>query len=93
MKHAITALLIALLLTGCSTTEEKEARADQERLREQRVLTVAKNLVADGKAADIEAAKPIAEEIVTREIAEQKAVDHENAREANFFNESDKRAE
>jgi hypothetical protein len=87
--------LIALVtLCGCSSFKEQHTSANPEvRYREQRVEIVAQGLVKDGKAKDMDEAKPLAEVIVDREIADQKAAGRDNEREANFFKESDKRAE
>lgn len=93
MKHVIFPIL-ALILFGCSSVKDDSYEAElKARYREQRIETVARNLIKEGKAADMAEAKPLAEKIVKRELLEQKDADHDNEREANFFKEGDKRAE
>jgi hypothetical protein len=93
MKKLIP-LIVLVTLSGCSSFKEQHTSANPEiRYREQRVEIVAQNLVKDGKAKNTEDAKPLAETIVDREIADQKAAGRENEHDANFFKESDKRAE
>jgi hypothetical protein len=86
--------LLSLVLCGCSSFHDDSYEAElKARYRAQRVETVAKSLISEGKAADMTEAKPLAEKIVAREITEQKDADHDNEHEANFFKEGDKRAE
>jgi hypothetical protein len=86
--------ILALALCGCSSFKEQSTESNPDtRYKEQRIEIVAKNLIKEGKAASMAEAKPLAETIVNREIAEQKSAGRENERTSNFFNEGDKRAE
>lgn len=87
-------LLLALTLCGCSSFKEQSTPSNPAILyKAQRVEIVAKSLIKDGKASNMAEAKPLAEAIVDREIADQKAAGRENEHSANFFKEGDKRAE
>ena len=65
--------------------EPETATNPQVRFKEQRIETVAKDLVKEGKAKTIEEARPLAEKIVDREIADQKAASRENEEESHLY--------
>ncbi|HNX03989.1 MAG TPA: hypothetical protein PKI32_00720 [Opitutales bacterium] len=89
-KTALRSILAATLLlsAGCAAFQERHTEANpQMRFMEQRVETVAKQLVRDGKAATYEEALPLAREIVAKEQADQKAAARDNERGKDYFRE------
>jgi hypothetical protein len=68
LMRMITLVLCVFALCGCATSTTD----DEARFKEQRVEIVAKNLLSEGKAANMEEARARAEVIVAREVDDQK---------------------
>jgi hypothetical protein len=83
---AIIALATIAALCGCSHFRENHTAANPEiKYRELRIDVVAKGLVKDGTAPNLDEARKQATVIVDKEIADQKYAGRENAEEAKTY--------
>ena len=90
----ILAILSLSILCGCALFKERETAENPEiRFMEERTEAVARGLIKDGKAANMEEALPLAKEIVAREVEDQKSAARENERQADMYQDRNERAE
>jgi uncharacterized protein YcfL len=89
----IALALLALVLSGCASDKDPKEVDPQVVFRNQRIEIVAKSLVSEGRAANLEEARPLAAKIVAREESEQIEAEHINNAESRVFNEGDKRVQ
>lgn len=83
---AIIALVTIAALCGCSHFREHHTAANPDiKYRELRIEVVAKGLVKDGTAPNMDEARKEAAVIVDKEIADQKYAGRENAEEAHAY--------
>lgn len=83
-----------MILCGCSSFKAQPLAGDlPEAYVEQRIEAVAKNLVDEGQAANMDEARPMAEKIVRKEIADQKHASRVNEDQSRFYNVPNTRVE
>lgn len=94
MRKLLPILALAAM-SGCASMREQHTEANPAIVfTQERVQAVALDLVSTGKAANMEEAIPMAEQIVSDEIKAQKDAGHESDNRDDFYQpDRDKRAE